>query len=258
MKEAEECYDIVLKLNSNHAHTLQNLGDIKRTQGLIQNAVQLYMKALEIVPDFEIVHWKLASVYFECHMFSMAIAYYENYLKLKPNSFDAQCKIIHCMRKSCYWIDWDLNINRVINIVTVQLEKNQMPCIGPFQLMSYPMTHSLRKAIAKRRAAYHLENIKNLHKTPYKNIKSLAPDNRLRIGYMSSELIHHSTAHLMQSIPGLHNKSNFEIFCYALSANDNSTFRSKIASESEHFIDLSQVRPENPKINNVILCSLHI
>ena len=33
-----------------------------------------------------------------------------------------------------------------------------------------------------------------------------------------------------------------QIFCYALSADDNTNFRGKIESEAEHFVDLSKVR----------------
>lgn len=78
-----------------------------------------------------------------------------------------------------------------------------------------------------------------LHKPPYKYPKE--GGNRLRIGYVSSDFGNHPTSHLMQSIPGLHDRSRVEIFCYALSADDGTTFRGKIARESEHFIDLSQV-----------------
>jgi protein O-GlcNAc transferase len=45
----------------------------------------------------------------------------------------------------------------------------------------------------------------------------------------------------MQSIPGFHDRSRVEIFCYSLSPDDGTTFRAKIARESEHFVDLSQV-----------------
>lgn len=79
-----------------------------------------------------------------------------------------------------------------------------------------------------------------LHKPPYKHPKELA-GNRLRIGYVSSDFGDHSTSHLMQSIPGLHDKTKVEVFCYALSPDDGTTFRAKIAREAEHFVDLSQV-----------------
>ena len=46
----------------------------------------------------------------------------------------------------------------------------------------------------------------------------------------------------MQSIPGFHDTASVEIFCYSLSVDDNTSFRRKITTESEHFVDLSKVR----------------
>ena len=80
-----------------------------------------------------------------------------------------------------------------------------------------------------------------LHKSPYKYPKELVSTSRLRVGYVSSDFGNHPTSHLMQSIPGFHDRSRVEIFCYSLSPDDGTTFRAKIARESEHFIDLSQV-----------------
>ncbi|CDQ99945.1 unnamed protein product [Oncorhynchus mykiss] len=45
----------------------------------------------------------------------------------------------------------------------------------------------------------------------------------------------------MQSIPGMHNSEKFEVFCYALSPDDNTNFRVKVVAEAHHFTDLSQV-----------------
>lgn len=45
----------------------------------------------------------------------------------------------------------------------------------------------------------------------------------------------------MQSIPGLHDRAQVEIFCYAVSKNDQTNFRKKLMDETEHFIDLSDV-----------------
>ena len=51
---------------------------------------------------------------------------------------------------------------------------------------------------------------------------------RLRIGYVSSDFGNHPTSHLMQSVPGMHDRSKVEIFCYALSADDSTMFRAKV------------------------------
>lgn len=62
------------------------------------------------------------------------------------------------------------------------------------------------------------------------------------MGYVSSDFGNHPTSHLMQSVPGFHDRSAVEVFCYALSPDDGTSFRAKIAAEAEHFVDLSQVR----------------
>lgn len=46
--EAEECYNTALKLSPTHADSLNNLANIKREQGNTEEAVRLYLKALEV------------------------------------------------------------------------------------------------------------------------------------------------------------------------------------------------------------------
>lgn len=51
-----------------------------------------------------------------------------------------------------------------------------------------------------------------LKKQPYVHPKDLkSSDGRLRIGYVSSDFGNHPTSHLMQSIPGFHDRSNVEV-----------------------------------------------
>ena len=51
-----------------------------------------------------------------------------------------------------------------------------------------------------------------LHKPEYEHRLDLAANGgRLRVGYVSSDFGNHPTSHLMQSIPGLHNKSKVEV-----------------------------------------------
>ena len=38
----------------------------------------------------------------------------------------------------------------------------------------------------------------------------------------------------MQSVPGMHRKDLVEIFCYALSPDDGTTFRQKVAAGADH------------------------
>ena len=48
VSEAEECYNTALRLSPTHADSLNNLANIKREQGKIEESVRLYCKALEV------------------------------------------------------------------------------------------------------------------------------------------------------------------------------------------------------------------
>ena len=51
MGEAEEHYRTALLMEPKHADSLNNLANIKREQGLIDEAVTLYRSALEVWPQ---------------------------------------------------------------------------------------------------------------------------------------------------------------------------------------------------------------
>ena len=115
----------------------------------------------------------------------------------------------------CDWTDYSARQKTLVGIVADQLEKNRLPSVHPHHSMLYPLSHEFRKAIANRHAQLCLEKISVLHKPPYKFLQHLNNSGgRLRIGYVSSDFGNHPTSHLMQSIPGLHDRSKVEIFCY--------------------------------------------
>lgn len=55
-----------------------------------------------------------------------------------------------------------------------------------------------------------------LHKPPYQHPKDLG-GGRLRIGYVSSDFGNHPTSHLMQSIPGMHDREKIEVIMTVMS-----------------------------------------
>ena len=149
-------------------------------------------------------------------------------------------------------------MKKIVNIVADQLEKNRLPSVHPHHSMLYPLSHEFRKAIAGRHAQLCLEKIQVLHKPPYRFSPNLAPDGRIRIGYVSSDFGNHPTSHLMQSIPGVHNRGRVEIFCYSLSPDDGTNFRQKVCREAEHFIDLSAIPCNSKAADRIYNDGIHV
>ena len=50
------------RLSPTHADSLNNLANIKREQGYIEDATRYYLKALEVFPEFAAAHSNLASI----------------------------------------------------------------------------------------------------------------------------------------------------------------------------------------------------
>ena len=116
----------------------------------------------------------------------------------------------------CDWTDYSARMKMLVSVVADQLDRNRLPSVHPHHSMLYPLSHEYRKAIANRHAQLCLEKISVLHKGAFKFPTELSSKNggRLRIGYVSSDFGNHPTSHLMQSIPGFHDRSRVEVFCY--------------------------------------------
>lgn len=254
LNEALVHYKEAIRIQPTFADAYSNMGNTLKEMQDIPGALQCYTRAIQINPAFADAHSNLASIHKDSGNIPEAIGSYKTALKLKPDFPDAYCNLAHCLQIVCDWSDYEQRMKKLVAIVADQLDKNRLPSVHPHHSMLYPLSHEFRKAIAARHANLCLEKIHVLHKPPYKHAKDTSSSGgRLRIGYVSSDFGNHPTSHLMQSIPGLHDRDRVEIFCYSLSPDDNTTFRAKVTAEAEHFVDLSQI-PCNGKaadrINN--------
>ncbi|XP_050415397.2 UDP-N-acetylglucosamine--peptide N-acetylglucosaminyltransferase 110 kDa subunit [Patella vulgata] len=240
LHEALRHYKEAIRISPTFADAYSNMGNTLKEMQDIKGALQCYTRAIKINPAFADAHSNLASIHKDSGNIPEAIASYRTALKLKPDFPDAYCNLAHCLQIVCDWNDYNKRMKRLVQIVQDQLEKNRLPSVHPHHSMLYPLTHSMRKAIAARHASLCLEKINVLHKPTYQH-RNVLEGQRLKIGYVSSDFGNHPTSHLMQSIPGQHDTERVEVFCYSLSPDDGTTFRAKLAREVEHFIDLSQI-----------------
>nr|KAG5711679.1 hypothetical protein BaRGS_016861 [Batillaria attramentaria] len=257
LHEALMHYKEAIRISPTFADAYSNMGNTLKEMQDIQGALQCYTRAIQINPAFADAHSNLASIHKDSGNIPEAIASYRTALKLKPDFPDAYCNLAHCLQIVCDWTDYNARMKRLVQIVQDQLEKNRLPSVHPHHSMLYPLSHPMRKAIAARHASLCLEKINVLHKPPYQHPKDLG-GGRLRIGYVSSDFGNHPTSHLMQSIPGMHDRKKVEVFCYSLSADDSTSFRSKIAVEAEHFIDLSKIPCNGKAADRIHADGIHI
>ncbi|KAJ6643242.1 UDP-N-acetylglucosamine--peptide N-acetylglucosaminyltransferase 110 kDa subunit [Pseudolycoriella hygida] len=256
LNEALMHYKEAIRIQPTFADAYSNMGNTLKEMQDVSGALQCYTRAIQINPAFADAHSNLASIHKDSGNIPEAIQSYRTALKLKPDFPDAYCNLAHCLQIVCDWTDYESRMKKLVSIVAEQLEKNRLPSVHPHHSMLYPLSHDFRKAIAARHANLCLEKVHVLHKPPYKFMREFT--GRLKIGYVSSDFGNHPTSHLMQSVPGMHDRHRVEIFCYALSPDDGTTFRSKIANESEHFIDLSQIPCNGKAADRIYGDGIHI
>lgn len=232
-------YRQAINIQPNFADAYSNMGNTLRELQDITGALVCFKKAIEINPMFADAHCNLASIYKDMGSIAEAIESYKNALQIKPDFPDAYCNLTHCLQIVCNWDDYDERMDNIVSIVEEQLNTDKLSSVHPHHSILYPLTNEARKEIATRHANLYTEKVNTLNKIIF--LHNREPRGRLRIGYVSSDFGNHPTSHLMQSIPGLHDRSKVEIFCYALNVDDGTTFRSKIVKEAEHFVDLSSM-----------------
>ncbi|CAK1554875.1 unnamed protein product [Leptosia nina] len=246
--EALMHYQEAITIQPEFADAYSNMGNALRELQEMTGAIKCFKKAIEINPLFADAHCNLASIYKDTGDITEAIKSYKNALSIRDDFPDAYCNLAHCLQVICDWDNYEERMLSIVSIVEEQLRGDKLSSVHPHHSILYPLTNKSRREIAERHANLYFEKVKRLKSA---KISSEKCDRRLRIGYVSSDFGNHPTSHLMQSVPGLHDTTKFEIFCYALNPDDGSTFRSKIVKESEHFVDISMIKCNSEVIRRI-------
>ncbi|XP_059665673.1 probable UDP-N-acetylglucosamine--peptide N-acetylglucosaminyltransferase SEC isoform X2 [Cornus florida] len=242
--DAITCYNEVLRIDPLAADGLVNRGNTLKEIGRVSEAIQDYVRAITIRPTMAEAHANLASAYKDSGHVEVAIKSYTQALLLRPDFPEATCNLLHTLQCVCSWDKREQLFTEVEGIIRRQIKMSVLPSVQPFHAIAYPIDPVLALEISCKYAE-HCSFIASRfalppfsHPTPIP-IKSEGGNQRLRVGYVSSDFGNHPLSHLMGSVFGMHNNENIEVFCYALSPNDGTEWRQRIQTEAEHFVDVS-------------------
>ncbi len=177
--EAIACYQTALRLNPLFHEVYANLGIALQNTGRLEEATVCYRKAVEQRPDSYEAHNNLGVALKEQGKFNEAIACHEKALELKPDSHQAHGHLV--------------------------LATNYHPAYTPQAIFDEHLRW------AKQHAAPLAKFI-----NPHSNDRN--PARHLRVGYVSPDFRRHSVACFFEPLLAMHNRSRFEITCYANNA----------------------------------------
>ncbi|OMO84608.1 Tetratricopeptide TPR-1 [Corchorus capsularis] len=242
--EAISCYNEVLRIDPLAADGLVNRGNTYKEIGRVSEAIQDYIRAINIRPNMAEAHANLASAYKDSGHVEAAVKSYKQALLLRPDFPEATCNLLHTLQCVCSWEDRDKMFTEVEGIIRRQINMSVLPSVQPFHAIAYPIDPMLALDISRKYAAHCSLVASRFALPPFNHpapipIKRNGGNERLKVGYVSSDFGNHPLSHLMGSVFGMHHRENVEVFCYALSQNDGTEWRQRIQSEAEHFIDVS-------------------
>jgi len=140
--------------------------------------------------------------------------------------------LAHQLQRTCDWARWQDAWRDMAARIDQEADLG-----SPFWLLTAPSTAKQQLDYTRRWA--HAQFGTGIAVSPHQAAITLQADRRLRIGYLSSDLHDHATAHLFTGVLERHDRNRFEIFAYSYGPEDGSAMRQRIKDACEHFIDVA-------------------
>jgi protein O-GlcNAc transferase len=148
-----------------------------------------FTRVVQLAPNSADDFNNLACILKDQGILHEAIHYYQASLKLKadPNVF---CNLVHSLQMTCDWSDYPERMQKLVELISFQLQQGQFPSVHPHHGFLYPLSNQTRKQIAAAHANYASQNIANASQKrnyTFDHLRTRAPGERLRVGFVSSD-----------------------------------------------------------------------
>ncbi len=232
-ENAIENYKKSLKINSENFVALNNLGNTFKEINNYEEAINYYKKAININPNYYMVYSNLGNALSDIKKYEEALNIYKNLIKLKPNYKYIAGKIIHTKMLICDWINFDNEINSLLNSLN-----NNNKTISPYQLLSLVDNPNYHKICSEIFAKDKFLKLKNEEKFKLKK------SSKTKIGYFSPDFRDHAVLHLIMDVFKNHDKSKFEIYAFSFSPENDDKMTEEIKNYFTKFIDIRKTSNE--------------
>lgn len=208
--EAAAAHRQAISLRPNYAEAHYNLGNALRNLGRMDEAIAPYRLAIALKPDFPDAHTNLGNALNAAGRPDEAIAAYRQALALKPNFPEAHANLGNALNSAGL-------LDEAIAAYRQALALNP-GLAGAHSTLAYATL--FHPACDARSIAEELRRWNHRHAEPLRQFlaphpNSPLPDRRLRVGYVSPDFRDHVVGRNVLPIFMHHDRSQFEVFCYA-------------------------------------------
>lgn len=238
LDEAVASYRRALEIQPDFVPALTGLGKVFFDAGRFAESESCLGRAREITPDDPSIHDTLGFVLMYQLKLSEAIACFSRALELDPEFYYSLCNLAGIL----VWLG---NIPEAVHFYrkAIQLKPDTPLYFSNLLLtMHYSEQFPADEICALHRAwadRYEPPLQKDLQ--PYLNDRS--PDRKIRIGYVSPDFRNHAVAYFFEPLLASHDRSGFEIFCYASVARRDAVTE-RLRSTAAAWRDISRATDE--------------
>jgi predicted O-linked N-acetylglucosamine transferase (SPINDLY family) len=240
LKRARECLERVVSLNPDFMPALINLGRIHERLGTTTLALRFWSTVVEklgSVTGTTIIHKvtalnQAARVLEEANQDSAAETLLFQSLDVDPNQREALQHYLSLRQRQCKWpvvVPW-ARVDR----------RAMMRGMSPLSANAYTDDPMLHLALAAHCNRCDVGTPATGVITSHRATRS---SDRLRIGYLSSDLRGHAVGHLMAEVFGLHDRSRVEVFAYycGTDTKTDDPLHARFKASADHWIPISQL-----------------
>ncbi len=233
-QEAATCFAEAVRLLPGRADFHNGLGAAQRLAAQSGLAVRSFREALRLEPDLSPARLNLGDCHLERGEPAEAAECFAEGLRRQPDSAAFTERLLFARQQLCDWSGFDeLRSRRLAHANGGAQESG-----APFSLLTVDSSPALQLACARAMAGRLQRRVKDMV------LPAVARDERrfkerLRVGYLSSDLHAHVTAYLLADLFEHHDRSAVDVFAYSCGPDDGGELRARIRRSVEHFVDVA-------------------
>jgi len=226
--EAIEKYKKALNLNKNYTAAIYNLGNTYKAISKYKIALEYYYKAIISDPKFFDAYYDYAELLERTGRTEDALIYYSKLLELSPEYPYLLGSIVRSKLSICQWKSLDEEIEKIKNNLF------NKKTINAFDILFITDSLEHQTKAVKQYSEDKFPSAGNVIDLKQEN------NNRIKIGYYSSDFSNHPVGYSIVQLFEFHNKEKFDVYAFYFGKKNDETTK-KISKECKEFIDVSNI-----------------
>jgi predicted O-linked N-acetylglucosamine transferase (SPINDLY family) len=230
LDEAVVCYERVVALDPGHVNALGNWGGVLFEKRCFSDALMLYSKVITIRPEDARALYNRGVVLLELMRIEEALNCFNQALVFDPDYEFLFGLKLHTQMRICDW--YELR-SQLISIESALLAGR--PVTAPFPVLGLLDSPELQLLSSRT-----FVDLKSTTVNPDGVILVNDSDDKIRVGYYSSDFYSHATSYLMIELFEGHDSERFEIYGFSIGPVVSDDIQQRVSSAFHQFIDVSK------------------